>query len=151
MSPDQKAEFKQVREQLDQLSSRFNDNLLDATNAFAHYVTDRGALTGIPEDVVEAARVAAQQDGKDGWKFTLHMPSYLPLMQYADDRPLRELMYRAYVTRAAEFGKAEWNNTPSSRRSRLRRRLARLLGYDSFAQVSLEPKMAESPSQVLNS
>jgi oligopeptidase A len=66
LSPDQKAEFKQVREQLDKLSSRFSDNLLDATNAFAHYVTDRSTLTGIPEDVVEAARVAAQQDGKDG-------------------------------------------------------------------------------------
>jgi len=150
LSPEQKAEFKQVREQLDKLSSRFNDNLLDATNAFAHYVTDRGTLTGIPEDVVEAARDAAQQDGKDGWKFTLHMPSYLPLMQYADNRPLRELMYRAYVTRAAEFGKAEWNNTPLIEEIlKLRRRLARLLGYDSFAQVSLEPKMAESPSQVL--
>jgi oligopeptidase A len=71
-------------------------------------------------------------------------------MQYADDRPLRELMYRAYVTRAAEFGKAEWNNTPLIEEiPQLRRRLARLLGYDSFAQVSLEPKMAESPSQVL--
>ncbi len=150
LSPDQKAEFKQVREQLDKLSSRFNDNLLDATNAFAHCVTDQAALSGIPEDVMAAARDAAQQDGKDGWKFTLHMPSYLPVMQYADNRALRELMYRAYVTRAAEFGNPEWNNTPLiDEILQLRRRLARLLGYDSFAQVSLEPKMAESPAQVL--
>ncbi len=73
-----KAEFKQVRSQLDKLSSRFNDNLLDATNAFAHHVTDRGELAGIPEDVVEAAREAARGDGMDGWKLTLHMPSTCP-------------------------------------------------------------------------
>ena len=151
LGPEQKAEFKQVREQLDKLASRFSDNLLDATNAFAHYVTDPAELTGIPEDVLEAAREAAKQDGKDGWKFTLQMPSYLPLMQYADNRALRELMYRAYVTRAAEFGNPEWNNTPIIEQIlRLRRRLAQLLGYESFAQVSLEPKMAESPAQVLS-
>jgi len=101
LSPEQKAEFKQVREQLDKLSSRFSDNLLDATNAFAHYVAAPEELTGIPEDVLEAAQEAARQDGKEGWKFTLQMPSYLPVMQYADNRTLRELMYRAYVTRAA--------------------------------------------------
>ena len=148
--PDLKAEFKQVRSQLDKLSSRFNDNLLDATNAFAHYVTDRAVLEGIPEDVVEAARGAAQGEGVDGWKLTLHMPSYLPVMQYADNRALRESMYRAYVTRAAEFGNPEWNNTPLiDEILKLRRRLARLLGYDSYAQVSLQPKMARSPDQVL--
>ncbi len=150
LPPEQKAEFKQLREQLDTLSSRFSDNVLDATNAFGHYVGDRGELTGVPEDVLEAASGAAQEDGKVGWKFTLHMPSYLPLMQYADSRALRELMYHAYVTRAAEFGNAEWNNTPLiDQILRLRRRLARLLGYDSFAELSLEPKMAASPAQVL--
>ncbi len=150
LPPDQKAEFKQVRSQLDKLSSRFNDNLLDATNAFAHYVTDRAALAGIPEDVLEAARAAAQADGVEGWKLTLHMPSYLPVMQYADNRSLRESMYRAYVTRAAEFGTPEWNNTPLiDEILKLRHRLARLLGYESYAQVSLQPKMARSPDQVL--
>jgi len=151
LSPEQKAEFKQVREQLDKLSSRFSDNLLDATNAFAHYVAAPEELTGIPEDVLEAAQEAARQDGKEGWKFTLQMPSYLPVMQYADNRTLRELMYRAYVTRAAEFGNPDWNNTPIIEQIlKLRRRLAHLLGYESFAQVSLEPKMAESPAQVLS-
>jgi oligopeptidase A len=150
LGPEQKAEFKQVREQLDKLSSRFSDNLLDATNAFAHYVTDPAELTGIPDDVLEAAREAAKQDGKDGWKFTLQMPSYLPLMQYADNRTLRELMYRAYVTRAAEFGNPEWDNTPIiGQILKLRQRLGQLLGFESFAHVSLEPKMAESPAQVL--
>jgi oligopeptidase A len=150
LGPEQKAEFKQVREQLDKLSSRFSDNLLDATNAFAHYVTDPAELTGVPDDVLEAAREAAKQDGKDGWKFTLQMPSYLPLMQYADNRTLRELMYRAYVTRAAEFGNPEWDNTPIiGQILKLRQRLGQLLGFESFAHVSLEPKMAESPAQVL--
>jgi oligopeptidase A len=151
LPPELKAEFKQVRSQLDKLSSRFNDNLLDATNGFAHYLTNRAALEGMPEDVVEAARAAAQGDGKEGWKLTLHMPSYLPVMQYADNRGLRELMYRAYVTRAAEFGNPEWNNTPLiDEILKLRRKLAQLLGYESYAQLSLQPKMARSPDQVLS-
>ncbi|HET6491844.1 MAG TPA: oligopeptidase A, partial [Burkholderiales bacterium] len=107
-----KARFMAIRERLSQVSSRFSDNLLDATNAFAHYVDEASELAGIPEDVCQAAREAAQADDKPGWKLTLHAPSYLPVMQYADHRPLRELMYHAYVTRAAEFGKPEWDNTP---------------------------------------
>jgi len=100
--------------------------------------------------VLEAAREAAQRDGMDGWKLTLHMPSYLPVMQYAENRALRELMYRAYVTRAAEFGNPDWNNAPAiDDILKLRRRAAELLGYACYAQVSLEPKMANSPAQVL--
>ncbi|HYC45901.1 MAG TPA: M3 family metallopeptidase [Burkholderiales bacterium] len=145
-----KARFMQIRERLSQLSSRFSDNLLDATNAFAHYVTDRAELAGIPEDVLQAAREAAQADDRDGWKFTLHAPSYIPVLQYAENRALRELMYREYVTRAAEFGKPEWNNTPLiGEILTLRRELARLLGFANFAEYSLMPKMADSPQQVL--
>ena len=145
-----KARFMAIRERLSQLSSRFSDNLLDATNAFAHYVSDEGDLAGIPEDVRQAAREAARADGKPGWKFTLHAPSYLPVMQYADNRSLRECMYRAYVTRAAEFGKPDWDNTPLiAEIVRLRPEMARLLGFSSYAEYSLEPKMAESPQQVL--
>ncbi|MEK7231993.1 MAG: M3 family metallopeptidase, partial [Pseudomonadota bacterium] len=130
--------------------SRFSDNLLDATNAFAHYVEHASGLAGIPADVVQTAHEAAQQDGKPGWKFTLHAPSYLPVMQYADDRALRELMYRAYSTRAAEFGNKEWDNTALiTEIVALRRELAQLLGYANFAGYSLAPKMAESPQQVL--
>ncbi|MDP2707426.1 MAG: M3 family metallopeptidase, partial [Burkholderiales bacterium] len=147
---DKKARFLAVREQLSALSSRFSDNLLDATNAFAHYVADETGLAGIPADVVQTAREAAQQDGQPGWKLTLHAPSYLPVMQYADDRALRELMYRAYSTRAAEFGNKEWDNTSLiTEIVALRRELAQLLGFASFAEYSLEPKMAESPQQVL--
>ncbi|MCC7546852.1 MAG: M3 family metallopeptidase [Burkholderiales bacterium] len=150
LPPEKKARFKLIRERLDQLSARFSDNVLDATNAFSHLVQDGAQLTGIPADVVEAARAAAAADGKDGWKFTLHMPSYLPVMQYADHRPLRELMYRAYVTRASEFGNAEWDNASLiSEILRLRHEAAQLLGFANYAQFSLTPKMAQSPAQVV--
>jgi oligopeptidase A len=150
LEPAAKTEFKQVRERLDKLSSRFSDNLLDATNAFSLIVTDPAELRGLPPDVVEAAAAAARADGLEGWKLTLHMPSYLPVMQYADDRALRERMYRAYVTRAAEFGTGQWDNSPLIEEIlTLRKRLANLLGFDSYAQLSLEPKMAQSPAEVL--
>ncbi|HUP93674.1 MAG TPA: M3 family metallopeptidase [Burkholderiales bacterium] len=146
-----KARFMAIRERLSQLSSRFSDNLLDATNAFAHYVTDPAEVSGVPEDVLQTAREAAQADSREGWKFTLHAPSYLPVLQYADHRPLRELMYRGYVTRASEFGKAEWNNTPLiGEILQLRRELAQLLGFKSYAEYSLAPKMADTPQQVLD-
>lgn len=147
---DKKARFLAIRERLSALSSRFSDNLLDATNAFAHYVGSESGLMGIPADVVQTAREAAQQDGNPGWKFTLHAPSYVPVMQYADDRVLRELMYRAYSTRAAEFDHPEWDNTQLiTEIVALRRELAQLLGFANFAEYSLEPKMAKSPQQVL--
>ncbi len=150
LPPEQKARFKAVRAELDKLSSKFNDNVLDATNAFSHLVGEPAQLAGIPDDVVEAARLAAEADGQQGWKFTLHMPSYLPVLQYADHRPLRELMYRAYVTRASEFGNADWDNGPLiDDILRLRREAATLLGFRSYAELSLTPKMAESPAQVL--
>ena len=146
----EKARFTEIREKLSALSSRFSDNLLDATNAYAHCVATAGELTGIPEDVLQAAREAAQEDGKTGWKFTLHAPSYVPVMQYSDNRALREIMYRAYSTRAAEFGKPEWDNTGLiTDIVALRRELAELLGFASYAEYSLQPKMAESPRQVL--
>jgi oligopeptidase A len=150
LPPEKKARFKEISERLSQLSSRFSDNLLDATNAYSHYA-DEPEIAGIPADVIAAAREAAQADGKPGWKFTLHAPSYLPVMQYADHRVLRERFYRAYVTRASEFGKPEWDNTPLINEIlKLRREMARLLGFASYAEYSLEPKMAESPEQVLD-
>jgi oligopeptidase A len=151
LPPEKKTRYKEISEKLSQLSSRFSDNLLDATNAFAHNVTDPAEVAGIPDDVLAAAREAAQADARPGWKFTLHAPSYLPVMQYADRRGLRELMYRAYVTRASEFGKPEWDNTSLiAEILQLRQELARLIGFASYAEYSLEPKMAESPRQVLD-
>ncbi|MEK6211429.1 MAG: M3 family metallopeptidase [Pseudomonadota bacterium] len=147
---ERKARFKQVSERLAQLSSKFNDNLLDATNGFELIIQDRAQLSGIPDDVLEAAHKAATEVGKAGWKFTLQMPSYLPVMQYADNRDLRERLYHAYATRAAEFGNPAWDNTaPISEILKLRREQAQLLGFKTFAELSLQPKMADSPAQVL--
>lgn len=147
---DQKPRFQAISEELASLSAKFSENLLDATNAFAQFVTEEAETAGIPDDVRQAAREAAEKDGKPGWKFTLHMPSYLPVMQYAENRDLRAAMYRAYATRAAEFGPTELDNTPLIRRILdLRREESQMLGYDNYAEVSLVPKMAESVPQVL--
>ena len=151
LPPGEKARFKQLIEKLAGLSSKFNDNLLDATNAFELYISQEDRLAGIPQDALEFARDAASQAGRQGWKFTLHMPSYLPVMQYADNRALREQMYHAYATRAAEFGETGWDNTPIIIDIlRLRREQARMLGFANFAELSLQPKMADSPQQVLD-
>jgi oligopeptidase A len=150
LPPAEKARFGAIQDELAQLGAKFSENLLDATNAFTLLIEDPGRLSGLHDDVLEAARQAAEKDGRKGWKFTLHAPSYLPVMQYADDRALREAMYRASVTRASEFGKPEWDNTPLIQRIlKLRREEARLLDYANFAEVSLVPKMAQSPAQVL--
>ena len=149
LPPEKKQRYAEIQEELSKLGAKFSENLLDATNAFSIFL-DKSQTSGIPEDVLEGAREAAQKEGKDGWKFTLHMPSYLPVMQYADDRALREKMYHASSTRASEFGKPEWDNAPLiASIVPLRRELARLLGYQNYAEVSLVAKMAESPDQVL--
>jgi len=143
---DSKPRYAQIQDELARLGAKFSENLLDATNAHAVVTEDDKRLAGIPQDVLQAAQV----EGGRGWKFTLHMPSYLPVMQYAEDRALREEMYRASATRAAEFGKPELDNTPLiASILPLRHEAARLLGYASYADVSLVPKMADSPSQVL--
>jgi oligopeptidase A len=149
LPPEKKKRHAEIQEELARQSAKFSENVLDATNAFSIFVT-KEEIAGIPEDVLEAAREVAQKDDKEGWKFTLHMPSYLPVMQYADDRSLREKMYYASSTRASEFGKSEWDNAPLiARIVPLRREIAQLLGYRNFAEVSLVPKMAESAEQVL--
>jgi len=150
LPPRQKARFLEIQEELAKLGARFQDNVLDATNDFGHHVTDRAELSGIPEDVLATAAEAARKDGREGWKLTLHAPCYMPVMQYADNAALRETMYRAYVTRASDLGKPEWNNEGNIRRIlELRAEAARLLGYGSYAEVSLASKMAERPGEAL--
>ena len=150
LPPPEKARFLEVQEELAKLASKFQDNVLDATNDFALFATDRNELSGIPEDVLTTAAAAAKKDGRDGWKLTLHQPCFGPVMQYADHHGLRERMYKAYFTRASEFGKPEWNNEGIIRRLlELRAEAARLLGYRNHAEVSLAPKMADSPAEVL--
>ena len=146
-----KPRYAAIQDELASLSAKFSENVLDATNAYSIFIEDDKRLAGLPADSVQAAREAAQKNGKAGWKFTLQMPSYLPIMQYADDRELRETLYRANATRASEFGNPEWDNTPLiSRILKLRKEDAALLGYASFAEVSLVPKMAQTPKEVLD-
>lgn len=145
-----KAQLKAIDEELACLAARFEDNVLDATNDYALYIEADAQLAGVPADVLAAAREAAAQDGRPGWKLTLRLPCYQPLLQYADQRELRETLYRAYAVRASEFGRAAWNNTQPIRRIvELRREAARLLGYRNFAEVSLVAKMARTPDEVL--
>ena len=145
--------FAAVQERLAQLQQKFSENVLDATDAFSCFVTTE-ALAGVPEDVLHATREAAQTDGKDGHKLTLHMPCYLPVMQFAHSRGLRETLYRAYVTRAseqAEGGARQFDNSQVMQEIlALRQEEAALLGYANFGEVSVVPKMAESPAQVLH-
>ena len=145
----QKPRFKAIQEELSALAAKFAENLLDATNAHAEWITDQRDLAGIPADAQAAAGAAAEREGKAGWKFTLHAPSYIPVMQYAENRELRARMYRAHTTRAAEFGKPEWDNGPLiAQMLKLRNEEATLLGYPNFAEVSLVAKMAESTVKV---
>ncbi|MBU3735951.1 MAG: M3 family metallopeptidase, partial [Methylobacterium sp.] len=148
---DKKARFKAIQESLSTLSARFEENLLDTTNEYALYVEAAAELAGIPEDALQAAREAAQADHKAGWKFSLHFPSYMPAMQYGHHRPLRETLYRAYATRASEFGKAEWDNTALiGEILQLRAEAAVLLGFSDYARLSLATKMAQSPAEVMD-
>ncbi len=147
---DKKARFKAISEELSKLAAKFEENVLDTTNEYALYEADESKLTGIPEDVLQAAKEAAIDNKKTGYKFTLHFPSYLPVLQYADNRELRETLYRAYATRASEFGKPEFDNTPIiTQLLKLREEEAKLLDFNNFAELSLATKMADTPKQVI--
>jgi oligopeptidase A len=151
----QKERFAEIQEQQAALSTRFSENVLDATNDFKLLVADEADLAGLPDDVKSAARGAAERDGKSGWQFSLHFPSYFPILQFADKRELREQIYRANATKASEMGVVfseveKWDNTGNiAQLLKLRDEEAKLLDFTSFAHVSLEPKMAESPEHVI--
>ena len=132
------------------LSQQFGDHVLDATDAFSLTVQEE-ELQGVPSDVVQAARDAAKAAGTEGLRLTLQAPCYGPVMQYASNRKLRETMFHAFSTRASEFGPAEWDNTALMREMlALRQEEATLLGYPTFADLSLVAKMARSPQEVLS-
>ncbi len=145
-----KQRFAAIQEELAALSAKFSQNVLDATDAFALYVEEESRLAGLPAEVVAAARAAAEKDGKPGWKLTLQMPCYLPVQTYAEDRGLREALYRANGLRASEAGPAELDNSGNiDRIVALRGELASLLGFASYAEYSLATKMAQRPAEVL--
>lgn len=145
-----KQRFAAIQEELSALSAKFSQNVLDATDAWSLLVDDRARLAGLPDDVIAAARAAAEKDGQAGWKLTLQMPCYLPVQMYADDRALRETLYRANAIRASEFGEPALDNSAAIERIlALRAELAGLLGFASYAEYSLATKMAQSPDEVL--
>ena len=142
--------FAAIAQELAAVGTRFSENVLDATNAFKLKITDRTELAGLPDDIMEAAREGASQIGEEGWLLTLRAPCYFPVMQYAEDRALRERLYFAHQTRASEIGDARYDNSPLiDRLLALKREAARLLGHDSHSHVSLVTKMAESPDAVI--
>jgi oligopeptidase A len=145
----QKVRFKDISEQLSKLGSRFEENIMDNTSDFKHLVDNIDDLVGLPADAIEAAAEAAKADGKTGYQFTLHLPSYLPVLQYAENRSLRETLYHAYATRASELSKPEWDNTALIHDIlKLKREEANMLGFKNYAELSLATKMADTPSQV---
>jgi oligopeptidase A len=151
LPPEKKERFAEIQERQAALATKFSENVLDATNDYALYLENESDLAGLPDDVKQMARAAAEKDGKAGYKFTLHFPSYFPVLQYADKRALRETIYRANVTKASELGaRPEWDNTAiMAELLKLRDEEAKLLGFRHFAEVSLVPKMAETPQQVI--
>ena len=143
-----KARFAAIQARLAELGQSFSEHVLDATDAWS-YLASEAELAGVPDDVKAATRAAAAADGQAGHKLGLQMPVYLPVMQYAQDRGLRERIYRAHVSRASEAGPAERDNGPvMAEILALRQEEAALLGHASYAELSLVPKMADSPAQV---
>ena len=147
----EKAELKTVKEALAQMSQKFSENLLDATNAYGLLVDDKKHLEGIPADDIESFKETAQAENREGYKITLQVPHYLAVLQYAQNRQLRETLYQAYVTRASELdfdGKFN-NNDVMTQILELRQKEAQLLGYKNYGEVSLATKMAKTPQEVV--
>ena len=147
-----KERFAQIQERQAELSQKFSENSLDATDAFAYYAS-ADELTGVPEDVQQTARAQAEAEGKPGYRLSLKMPSYLPVMQFAESSSLREKLYKAYTTRASDQAPAEFSQFDNSAVMQeilaLRQEESRLLGYQNFGEVSVVAKMANSPQEVV--
>ena len=146
----EKKRFKVIQEKLAKLSTQFEENILDATNEFSIFVDHVDELSGIPEENIKKARAEAKEDKKEGYKFTLHFPSYLPVMQYADSRALREKLYHGYATRASELASPKFDNTNLIEEIlALRYESSKLLGFKHFTEMSLVSKMAKSSEEVI--
>ena len=149
---DKKARFKKIQQQLSQLTTKFEENVLDATQGWTKHIDDETRLAGLPESARAMAKQAATQKQLSGWLFTLDFPSYFAVMTYADDRELRSEMHQAYVTRASDQGPnaGKWDNSEVMEEIlALRHEVAQLLGYQTYAERSLVTKMADTPERVL--
>jgi len=153
LDEDKQQEYKDIKKELSRLQTRFEENLLDATHAWTKHVTDKKSLNGLPESALAQAKQKSLNEDKQGWIFTLDFPSYMPVMQYADDVALRKEMYTAYITRASDLGPnaGQWDNSELMNEIlALRHRQAQLLGYESYAHYSLVRKMANDINEVLD-
>ena len=152
LPPEQQAELAQLQTEGAQLGAKFAQNIQDATDAFGIYFDDAAPLAGIPEDSIAMFAAAAQSEGKTGYKIGLQIPHYLAIIQYADNRELREQIYRAYVTRASELSdEGKFDNTANVGQTLANAlKTAKLLGFKNYAELSLATKMADTPEQVLN-
>ncbi len=153
LPPDKKQRFKQISQQLSRLTTQFEENLLDATNAWSKLITDESELTGLPESAMGLARQSAKQRDQQGWLLTLEFPSYLPVITYADNRALRREIYEAYATRASDQGPhaGQWDNSEiMDEILALRHEQAQLLGFANYAEQSLARKMARSTDEVMD-
>ncbi len=148
----QQKRFKAISKRLSELSSKFEDNVLDATHAWKKHISNEAALAGMTATGLAMAKQAAEHAGLSGWLLTLEFPSYHAVITYADDRALREEVYRAYATRASDQGaEPKWDNTKiMAEMLSLRHELAQLLGFANYAERSLATKMAQSPDEVLD-
>ena len=153
LPPEQQKRYGEIVTRLSELNSQFSNNVLDATMGWEKIVTDENQLKGLPESALQAAKQSAQNKGIEGYRFTLEIPSYLPVMTYCENRQLREEMYRAFVTRASEQGPnaGKWDNSAVMEEIlTLRVELAKLLGFEHYTDLSLATKMAENPQQVFD-
>ena len=150
---EKKKRFRDIKQQLSKLTSKYEENVLDATQAWSKHITEKKQLAGLPDSALAMAKQAAEAKELDGWLFTLNFPSYYAVITYADDRALREEIYQAYSTRASDQGPnaGKWDNSDIMNNILgLRHELALLLGYQNYAERSLVTKMAEDPDQVLS-
>ena len=153
LPPEQQKRYGEIVTRLSELNSQFSNNVLDATMGWEKIVADENQLKGLPESALQAAKQSAQNKGVEGYRFTLEIPSYLPVMTYCENRQLREEMYRAFVTRASEQGPnaGKWDNSAVMEEIlTLRVELAKLLGFEHYTDLSLATKMAENPQQVFD-
>ena len=142
--------FKEIKSTLSKLSAKFEENLLDSVNAFNLHITSKNILSGLPTNILKSAQLKANENKKKGWLFTLDFPTYIPLMQYADNRQLRQDMYYAYATKASELSNKKLDNTSHINEIlKLKLQLANILGFEDYASMSLTTKMAKSSDQII--
>lgn len=144
--------YREIQQQLTQLQTKFEENLLDATNAWHKHITNAGHLRGLPQSALDLLKQNAKHDNRTGWLIGLDFPSYIPVISYCDNRELRREVYEAFVTRASDQGPhaGRWDNSETMEKIlALRHELAQLLGFDTYAHYSLARKMAKTPEEVL--